>query len=90
MMQRQIRALIHVHRKAQPWSCLFSAPAPHFLGFNGNLCRLIKVQVSSLETLSRTLPEVHPAMHHRRTASGSAGSLATIGMVHILLDVCAV
>lgn len=44
----------------------FSAPVAHFtylfiylLDFNGNLCRLIKAQVSSLETLNRTLPEGH-------------------------------
>lgn len=77
--------------RLSPRSCLFQLRRPiFFLDFNGNFCRLIEVQVSSLETLSRTLPEVHPAMHHRRTGSTPAVSLATVGLVRVLVDGCAV
>lgn len=76
--------------RLSPAPAFFSSGAPFFWDFNGNFCRLIEVQVSSLETLSRTLPEVHPAMHHRRTGSAPAVSLATVGLVHVLVDGCAV
>lgn len=71
-------------------SALFSPSALFFFYFNGNLCRLIKAQVSSLETLNRTLPEVHPTVHHRTALIGSGISLSTVVLFHFLLDVCPV